>query len=65
MWNFSDISRVCRSASLIAGCAQGHISECIGQQVYRHMNFFRSNNLSSGFLSRLEMQLSMKLSIYY
>ena len=28
-----DIQRVCKSAALIAQCAQGHLSQCIGEQV--------------------------------
>ncbi|CAF4389522.1 unnamed protein product [Rotaria sp. Silwood2] len=29
----NDIQRVCKSASLIATCASGHLSDCIGQQI--------------------------------
>ena len=59
MWNWKtcailDISRVCRSTSLIAQCAQGHLSECVGQQVCQAENFFgRYDNQLSIFMLQL------------
>jgi hypothetical protein len=50
MKDFSDIGRVCKAAASIAECARGHLSECIGQQVYRYTNLLEKNVCSFVFI---------------
>ncbi len=56
---FLDITKVCSSTGLIAKCAQDKFVDCIGQQVYRHTNFFQRN--LPFFLFRSVRELFRKL----
>ncbi len=37
-WTFSDVGRMCTATGSIVNCAKPSLAECIGQQVYRHLN---------------------------